>query len=237
MACFHKGDVYDVLPRIPSKSVNLIYCDPPFGTTAQYWDESLDWKRLFKEFFRVLTDKGMIVIHCSIPFNYQLIREAPKLPSHSWYWKKEGQTTPLIANQQPLRIVEEVLVWKNKYNTYYRQQIGDMPRISQTAGTNSYNNKVAPRKPTVLKGLTRTHFLDFKRDTNGYSTRPAEMVKLFINSYSKAGDTILDPFCYHGLSYTQCVDRRWIGIDKHFFPTVLLKNVRTDEPRSETISS
>ena len=30
------------------------------------------------------------MIHCSVPFNYTLIREAPKAPSYSWYWKKEA---------------------------------------------------------------------------------------------------------------------------------------------------
>ena len=233
MACFHRGDVYDVLPRIPSKSVNLIYCDPPFGTTKQPWDESLDWGLLFSEFFRILTDDGTIVIHCSVPFNYKLIRDAPKAPSYSWYWKKENSTCPLIANKQPLRIMEEILVWRNKKTTYYRQQIGSTPhKSSYMKPTTYYGNTTS--KETIIKGKTRTAFLEIKRDFNGFSTRPAEIVKLMLDSYSKKGDTLLDCFCYKGLSYLHRGERKWIGIDKYFFPQVLLDG-NTSKPTVETV--
>ena len=225
MACFHRGDIYDVLPRIPSKSVNLIYCDPPFGTTKQPWDETLNWKTLFDEFFRILTADGTIVIHCSIPFNYKLIKEAPKPPSYTWYWKKENSTCPLLANKQPLRIVEEILVWKNKKTTYYRQQIGETPRQSSYMKVNDYYGKNIVQKKTIIKGQTRTSFLDIKRDLNGFSTRPAEIVKLMIDSYSKKDDTVLDCFCYKGLSYLHRGERRWIGIDKYFFPEVFASHL------------
>jgi site-specific DNA-methyltransferase (adenine-specific) len=233
MACFHRGDVYDVLPRIPSKSVNLIYCDPPFGTTRQPWDESLDWCLLFSEFFRILTDDGTIVIHCSIPFNYKLIRDAPKPPNYSWYWKKENSTCPLLANKQPLRIVEEILVWKNKKTTYYRQQIGNIPRKSSHMKPNTYYGNTTA-KETVIKGKTRTSYLDFKRDFSGFSTRPAELVRLMLDSYSKAGDTVLDCFCYKGLSYLNRGNRKWIGIDKYFFPQVLVDG-GSSKPTVETL--
>jgi len=222
MSCFYRGDVLQILPKIPSKSVKLIYCDPPFGTTKQPWDEVLDWTILFSEFFRILTDDGTIVIHCSVPFNYKLIKEAPKPPSYSWYWKKENSTCPLLANKQPLRIVEEILVWKNKKTTYYRQQIGDTPRASSYMKVNDYYGKNIKQKKTILKGKTRTSFLDIKRDFNKFSTRPAEIVKLMIDSYSKKDETILDCFCYKGLSYLFKQDRKWIGIDKYFFPDVLV---------------
>lgn len=224
MSCFHSGDSLKLLrSRIPDKSVNLIYIDPPFGTTRQYWDESLDWSAYFKEFFRVLKDDGMIVIHCSIPFNYELIRAAPKPPLYSWYWVKEGPTCPLIANHQPLRQVEEILVWKKKKTTYYRQQIGGEVRESSWMKVNDYYGKNVTAKKTVIRGKTRTNFLQMKRSTDGFSTRPEEMVKLMIDSYTKKGDVILDCFCYQGLSYTQSEGRKWIGMDKHFFPSYFLR--------------
>jgi DNA modification methylase len=181
----------------------------------------LDWVALFKEFFRVLKDSGMLVIHCSVPFNYELIRAAPKPPSYSWYWDKEQVTNHLNSNNQPLRRVEEILVWKNKKTTYYRQQIGDELRVASWNGASSYFGKVKEGY-TILKGKTRSNLIQMKRDTQGFSTRPAELVKLMIDSYSKPGDIILDCFCYKGLSYTQCKGRRWIGIDLNFVPDYLL---------------
>lgn len=222
MSVYYKGDTLETLrSHIKDKSVNLIYVNPPFGTTKNFWDEKQDWPAIFKECFRILKDNGMLIIHCSIPFNYELIRSAPKPPSYSWYWKKDAATCPLIANQQPLRNTEEILVWKNKKNTYYRQQIGDEPRKSKYMTKSDYYMKNVKDKSTIIRGKTRTHLLEMKRDIQGFSTRPREMIDLFVQSYSKPGDTVLDMFCYKGASKESCVDRRWIGIDKYFIPPVL----------------
>lgn len=209
---------------IPDASVDMIYIDPPFGITKHSWDERLDWKAYFEEFFRILKSTGMLVIHCSIPFSYEIIRSAPKPPLYSWYWLKDSPTCPLIANVQPMRQVEEILVWKKNKTTYYRQQIGTQERRSTYMTTNGYYGQNNKPKATMIKGKTRSHFLQMKRDIKGFSSRPVEMVKLMIDSYTKEGDTILDCFCYNGLSYTQSQGRRWIGMDKHFVPSVLFGN-------------
>ena len=219
---FYKGDTFQILQsQIKDKSINLIYINPPFGTTKNYWDEKQDWSALFKECFRILKDDGMLIIHSSIPFNYELIRVAPKPPSYSWYWKKESPTCPLISNIQPLRQVEEILVWKNIKNTYYRQQIGNEERNTTYMTTDGYYGTSNKKKTTKIIGKTRTHFLDMRRKIDGFSTRPDEMIDLFIKSYSKPGDTVLDMFCYKGLSSKFCNDRKWIGIDKYFYPQQL----------------
>lgn len=225
MALFYRGDTLNTLKtKIQDRSIALIYIDPPFGTTRHQWDEKQDWSALFFEFFRVLKDDGMIVIHCSVPFNYDLIRAAPKPPSYSWYWNKRQTTCPLLANHQPLRCVEEILVWKKNKTTYYRQQIGDEERVSKYMTKTDYYMKNVSEKKTILKGKTRTHLIEMLRDVSGFSTRPAELVKLMIDSYTKEGDTILDCFCYKALSYTQSSGRKWIGIDKHFVPDVFFQN-------------
>lgn len=220
MSVFYKGDVFHILKsQIQNNSVNLIYINPPFGTTENFWDEKLDWKHLFTEMFRVLKDDGMIVIHCSIPFNYELIRSASKPPSHSWYWLKDSPTCPLFSKFQPLRQVEEILVWKKKKSTYYKQQIGTEKHKSHYMTPTSYYGNTK-KTNTIVTGKTRSHFIEMKRDIQGFSTRPKELCELMINSYSKEGDTILDLFCYKGLTYKCKGNRRWIGIDKYFIPSI-----------------
>jgi len=228
MSVFYRGDVFEMLNKhIPDKSVNLIYIDPPFGTTKQWWDSKLDWKKLFAEFFRILKDSGMIVIHCSVPFNYELIKSAPMPPSYSWYWDKGHSTNYLSANYQPLRIIEEILVWKNKKTTYYRQQIGDEVKTYIIKPQKQGYCGATKGGTSIVKGKTRTNLITMKRDLAGFSTRPAELVKLMIDSYSKPGDTILDCFCYKGLSYTQSAGRKWIGIDLNFIPNCLIDGTTT----------
>jgi DNA modification methylase len=223
MSVFYKGDTLQTLrSQIKDKSVNLIYVNPPFGITNNYWDEKQDWPALFQECFRVLKDEGMLIIHCSIPFNYELIRAAPKPPSHSWYWTKDSHTNPLISKIQPLRDTEEILIWKNKKGVYYPQKVGTQPQNSTYMTKSDYFGKDTKKSVSVNYGKFRTHHITMKRDIKGYSTRPKELVELMINSYSKEGDTVLDLFCYQGLSYSCKGGRRWIGMDKHFLPTALL---------------
>lgn len=223
MSIFYQGDTLTLLRRhIADKSINLIYFDPPFGTTKNTWDEKQDWGNIFAECFRVLKDEGMLVIHCSIPFNYELIRSAPKPPSHTWYWTKDSHSNPLISKVQPLRDTEEILVWKNKKGVYYPQKIGNDPQKSTYMTKGDYFGKDRKAETTINYGKFRTHHLTMKRDIQGFSTRPKELVELMINSYSKEGDVMLDLYCYNGLSYSCKGDRRWIGFDKHFVPTRIL---------------
>lgn len=225
MSVFYYGDALTNLKKQTSQSVDLIYFDPPFATTQNYWDEPQDWKSIFQECFRVLKPVGMLVIHCSIPFNYELIRAAPKPPSHTWYWTKDSHTNPMLSKIQPLRNTEEILVWKNKKSVYYPQKIGTDPqRSTYMTRSDYYGTDTRNQTCSWNIGKYRTHHITMKRDIQGYSTRPKELVELMINSYSKEGDTILDLFCYKGLSYECKGNRKWIGFDKYFIPFSVISN-------------
>lgn len=52
----HLGDCLDLMPSIPSKSVDMILCDLPYGTTACEWDSIIDMARLWQEYERVILD-------------------------------------------------------------------------------------------------------------------------------------------------------------------------------------
>jgi site-specific DNA-methyltransferase (adenine-specific) len=221
---FYKGDAVTIMKTLETHSVNLIYTNPPFnGATRNQWDSVINWKEWFAEAFRILTPNGNIVMHCSVPFNYTLIREAPVPPSYSWYWKKEGTTLPFIAKIQPLRCVEEILVWKGKKAPYYPQRVGSEERVVTVDGKSSYYGNTTKRPPMTVIGRYQTHFLDMRREIDGFSTRPQEMVRLIYDSYSKEGDTVLDTFCNDGMSSQCCEGRHWIGIDLFHEPTKLRK--------------
>lgn len=42
----HKGDCLDVMPKIPSHSVNLILADLPYNTTRNKWDKLIPFEKL-----------------------------------------------------------------------------------------------------------------------------------------------------------------------------------------------
>ena len=226
MATFYRGDIVEQLQRLPTKSIDFIYFNPPFGITAQPWDAKLPWAEVFAECFRVLKTPGTLAIHCSVPFNYTLIRAAPRAPNYSWYWNKRQPTTPLLAKKQPLRCVEEVLVW-TQGQKYYPQRVGSELRIVKSSAATEYVNAatLTPQDAKEVIGRYQTHYIEMPRKLRGFATRPDEIVELFIKSYTTVGDVVLDPTCYKGLSGRIAVNlnRKWIGIDKNFYPEELLQ--------------
>lgn len=222
---FYKGDCVEQMRKLPSASVDFIYFNPPFATTYQPWDEELPWTEVFEECFRLLTRRGTLAIHCSVPFNYLLIRAAPRPPSYSWYWDKMATTTPLLAKRQPLRQMEEILVWtrNGKYNP---QRVGTEVRRVHRNGRTRYVNMdtVMPPITETVVGRYQTHLIKMPRTIRGFATRPDALIELMVKSYTDEGDTILDPTCYEGLSgvIAKRMERRWIGIDKHFLPRLLM---------------
>lgn len=226
MATFYRGDCLVQMKKLPSKSIDFIYFNPPFATTYQPWDEALPWKAIFEQAFRLLKKDGTLAIHCSVPFNYTLIREAPRAPNYSWYWNKLNSTTPLLAKKQPLRCVEEILVWTNKKVKYNPQRVGTETRTVKSKGRTRYVQMETLKdvEEQQVVGKYQTHYIAMPRTIRGFATRPDEMIELFIKSYTNEGDTILDPTCYLGLSgrIATALNRKWIGIDKYFYPTELL---------------
>ena len=63
------GDCHDIIKTIKTDSIDLIYNNPPFGTTENKWDKPLQWEKLWIEIWRVLKPNGIAVIHADKPFH------------------------------------------------------------------------------------------------------------------------------------------------------------------------
>jgi site-specific DNA-methyltransferase (adenine-specific) len=58
---------------IPDKSIDMILCDLPYGTTACKWDTIIPFDKLWAQYERVIKDSGAIVLTASQPFTSSLI--------------------------------------------------------------------------------------------------------------------------------------------------------------------
>lgn len=111
-----KGDCLERMKEIEDRSIDMILCDLPYGFTDCAWDNIIDLEKLKKEYLRVLKNDGVIVLFANQPFTTALMNTFKTMYSNVWYWKKNNVTNPLQAKKQPMRCIEEILVfYKGKY--------------------------------------------------------------------------------------------------------------------------
>jgi site-specific DNA-methyltransferase (adenine-specific) len=212
------GDIHDEIKNLENDSIDLIYTNPPFATTQKEWDKPLNWEELFIEMDRVLKPNGVILLHTAIPFTYDLIRI--RKPKYNYVWIKNNPTNFLNAKKQPLRQVEEILVYYKGKNTYNPQMIGDddmsVKRNKNYTTTNYYgehkqidSNHIG-RYPTTFLGI----FKRIQQKKSPKSIHDDIMIRM-IKTYSNENDTILDMTCCDknlGDISTK-LNRKYIGID------------------------
>lgn len=114
----YQGDCLELMKQIEDKSVDLILCDLPYGTTACSWDEIIPFEVLWKEYYRILRPRGFIVLTGSQPFTTKMIASNIDNFSHQWIWEKEQGANPLLANITPMKNFEDVIVFSNEYKNY-----------------------------------------------------------------------------------------------------------------------
>lgn len=118
----YNEDCLEGMKRIPDKSVDMILCDLPYGTTANKWDTIIPFEPLWEQYERVIKDNGAIVLTASQPFTSSLVMSNQKLFKNEWIWEKQKANNFMGAKYQPLKYHENVLVFgKGKVN-YYPQK-------------------------------------------------------------------------------------------------------------------
>lgn len=136
-ATLHHGDCLDVMRTLPSASVDLILCDLPYGTTACAWDAVIPFEPLWAAYRRVIRPGGVIILTAAQPFTTQVIASNLREFRYCWYWDKKAVTGFANAKLQPLRCVEDVVVFyasKPTYNPQGLVRLGKTRSNSATVG-------------------------------------------------------------------------------------------------------
>ena len=111
-----QGDCLELMKNIPDKSVDMILCDLPYGTTACKWDIIIPFDKLWEQYKRVIKIDGTIILFGSQPFTSELIHSNVKWFSHTWIWNKGSCGNPFLCKVQPLKIHEDVVVFSRPDN-------------------------------------------------------------------------------------------------------------------------
>lgn len=66
------GDCLELMKDIPDKSIDMILCDLPYGTTACKWDTVIPFEPLWEQYNRIIKDNGVICLFGNEPFSTYL---------------------------------------------------------------------------------------------------------------------------------------------------------------------
>lgn len=88
-----KGDCLVEMPKIASKSIDMILCDLPYGMTKNKWDIVIPFDKLWEEYNRIIKDNGAIVLFGSQPFTSIMITSNLKHFRYCLVWEKTNSRT------------------------------------------------------------------------------------------------------------------------------------------------
>lgn len=216
----YHADCRDILPLLMPSTIDLVLTDPPYGMTANSWDNRLSPDMLAAQLRQFTT----VVMTASQPFSSLAVCADLRRFRHEWIWIKDRGSNFLNASREPMKDHESVLVFSDGgwiYNAQRQQRIGgglERVRSSFTSRWKSENYGVGGeggrRHGEVMRLPASWQF--FKRDTGLHPTqKPLGLMTYLILTYSRPGDLVLDPFAGSGtvLRAAKNTARRAIGIE------------------------
>jgi DNA modification methylase len=105
------GDCLELMPLIEDKSIDMVLCDLPYGVTNNKWDFLIPLDKLWMEYRRIIKPNCPIILTAIQPFTTMLIASNIYAYRHIWYWKKSRATGFQRVSKEPLRSIEDIVVF------------------------------------------------------------------------------------------------------------------------------
>lgn len=248
-----QGDCLELMNSVDDGSVDMILCDLPYGTTGSKWDLVIDPNKLWEQYRRVISDKGVIVLFGTEPFATNMRTVALDLYKYDWIWKKTTVTGFPHARNMPLRDFENIMVF-SKAPIGHVSKLGDKRMPYNPQGLRKCNQvDLAHKNSLVMHSGTfanteeayyvrsETGFprmvLEFKKEAKDsqyhLNAKPVPLLEYLIRTYTNEGDVVLDNCMGSGSAGVACVNtaRRFIGmeLDKKYFSVAEKRIAQTKE--------
>lgn len=230
---FH-GDCLKIMPKIRDKSIDMILCDLPYGTSACKWDSVIPFEELWAQYRRIIKDDGVICLFGSEPFSSYLRISAIDLYKYDWKWEKPSGANFLNFKYQPAKVHEDIMIFgkmatsysKNGNMNYFPQMEKGVPYEQKSGKQKSdYGNSTVrtPIEQVVTKNTGERYprsVQKFNLDKNKLhpTQKPVALLEYLINTYTKQGDWILDNTMGSGSTGIAAINtnRKFIGIELDF---------------------
>jgi len=225
-------DCLEGMKLIDDKSIDMILCDLPYGTTKCKWDVVIPFKPLWEQYERVIKDSGAIVLFGKEPFSSQLRVSNLDMYRYDWIWVKDTKSNFMQANHQPLNNIELISVFgkgyvrsiKDKVMMTYNPQFTEgkeykLPKVSKTTDLFGENHKNGVYKHYDRDTSKRYPYniIQFNMDKPKVhpTQKPVALFEYLIKTYTNEGETVLDNCMGSGTTAIACINtnRNYIGFE------------------------
>ena len=214
------GDCLEEMKKIPDKSIDMILCDLPYGTTKCKWDVVIPFDELWGQYNRIIKDNGAITLFGSQPFTSKLICSNIDNYKYDWIWDKKKAPNFRGVKYQPLIPYEIISVFNTtKYNPQMTE--GKMRRKGGHPSKHEEQAISKGTKPKINNLYYPKAILEFSKANNKESglhptQKPIELLEYLIKTYTSEGEMVLDNCMGSGSTGVACINtnRKFIGIEK-----------------------
>ena len=229
MFTLHNGDCLQILPSIPSGSIDAIITDLPYGTTACKWDTVIEFAPMWKEVKRVLKPNGAFITTASQPFTSALIMSNPSKFKCEWIWYKTHSSNFSLAKKHPLKAHENIVVFGYGAVTYNPQMVKKQKPVDdrnwKNNGQSENGNFASKIKHRYIRNESYPKSLidinSTAKECNHTkrlhpTQKPIALYEYLIKTYTNEGETVLDIAMGSGttIEAAERTGRNSIGIEK-----------------------
>lgn len=217
------GDCLERMKEIQDGSVDMVLCDPPYGTTKCKWDSVIPFQSMWQHVKRIIKMDAAVVLFGSQPFTSAMVMSNVEMFRYSWVWDKRRPSNPMLAKVQCLKVHEDISVFslgKHIYNpqgvfeTDGRPRGGVKPSKTELGFGSSLKEDYKQTKSGYPKSI-----LTFGTDNtkNVHPTqKPVDLLEYLINTYTHHNQVVLDFTMGSGSTGVACMNlgRKFIGIER-----------------------
>ena len=220
------GNCLIEMKNIPDKSIDMILCDLPYGTTACKWDVIIPFDKLWEQYKRIIKDNGAVVLFGKQPFTSNLI-----LSNLEWYryeliWEKSRVGNNMQLGKQPASIHENIIVFYKKFPTFNEikfqvdeKYIDKRKSIRNSSYSNSehYKGEMIRKKDDGWRhSQSILPFNSVWKSGMHPTQKPVALIEYLIKTYTNEDETVLDNCMGSGTTMVACINtnRKGIGIEK-----------------------
>ncbi|MEL7680346.1 site-specific DNA-methyltransferase [Citromicrobium bathyomarinum] len=187
------------MKAIPDRSINMVLCDLPYGTTQNSWDSVIPLDKLWLEYERVLAPQGVVVLTGQGPFTARLIFSKEDWFKYKVVWEKSKPTNFLNAKRQPLRKHEDICVFYPR-QPKYTPQMGEGEAYDKGVRKNQLTGSYGDFRPAHIKSSGGRYPTDviYHKTAESEGTvyhatqKPVGLGQYLIRTYTEPGDVVLD---------------------------------------------